>query len=201
MDASAPGRLQVAVGRGESRHGTGPRPQGLPFSDFVQTLRDGLPSGVRLAVAAVGPNTLRLAGRLADTVVLNIGAAPEYVRWAVTEVARGARAAARPQPPVACWFCVRDNDARARRDLAFVLTAPGQGEYLLGAAGLDLAPLQAMRAAYAAARLPGAVAHLPDHWLDRLALPGEREARRARLEEYRLAGMEIAILPLRCAAA
>lgn len=201
LEASAPGRVQVAVGRGEPRHAPGPRPEGPPFTAFLETLRAGLPSGVRLAVAAVGPNTLRLAGRLADTVVLNLGAAPEYVRWAVMQIAHGARDAGRRPPQTACWFCVRDDEARARRDLAFVLTAPRQGEYLIGAVGLDPAPLQAMRAAYAVEGLAGAAAHLPDHWLDRLALPGERDQRRARLEEYRLAGMQIAIVPLHCAAA
>lgn len=201
LEASAPGRLQLAVGRGEPRLGPHPRRDAPPFSAFLETLRDGLPSRVQLAVAAVGPNTLRLAGRLADTVVLNLGAAPEYVQWAVMQIAHGARDARRPLPQTACWFCVRDDEARARRDLAYVLTAPRQGEVLVGAAGLDSAPLHTMRAAYAADGLAGAAALLPDHWMDLLALPGERDQRQARLEEYRLAGMQIAIVPLRCAAA
>src|SRR5205807_1589162 len=45
---------------------------------------------VPLAVAAVGPRNLRLAGAVADIALLNYCAPPEYVAWAVERVREGA---------------------------------------------------------------------------------------------------------------
>lgn len=54
----------------------------------------GLPTGrrqVRLFLAASGPKVLELAGAVADGVLLSAGTSPEFVRWALAHVERGAR--------------------------------------------------------------------------------------------------------------
>jgi 5,10-methylenetetrahydromethanopterin reductase len=51
---------------------------------------------VPIYLAASGPRTLRLAGRIADGVLFQVGADPRLVRWALAQVEAGAREAGRP---------------------------------------------------------------------------------------------------------
>lgn len=82
-------RLVLGVGSGSSasldlvRHG-------------VTELRSRLP-GVPIAMAAVGPRMLRLAGQLADAVVAT-WAMPARVPWIRDQLEAGAHAAGRPAP-------------------------------------------------------------------------------------------------------
>ena len=63
-------------------------------------------------LAAIGPRALRLAGEVADGVLLNAYAPVEYVRWAAAEVRRAAREAGREpgSVDVACMLIVRLTD-------------------------------------------------------------------------------------------
>jgi 5,10-methylenetetrahydromethanopterin reductase len=156
--------------------------------------------------AAMGPRTLRLAGELADGVLLNVGASTEYVRWAVSQVRVGALRAGRGKGDVtiAAWltaYVVRDREEglqKARQWLAGVLSIARQGELLLEHGGFDASILMSIR------QLVGAYPHrgdreaagklVPAEWAERMTLIGDVEEVRRRVEEYREAGVDVPVL-------
>lgn len=158
--------------------------------------------------AAMGPLTLRLAGRLADGVLLNVGASPEYVRWAVSEIRSAATGAGRKPDAVtiAAWlstYVTDDREAglrRAREWLAGVLSIPRQGELLLERGGEDVSVLKGIREHFTAYPHRGdraaAAQYVPLEMVERLAVIGAPEEARARVEEYRAAGVEVPVMGL-----
>jgi 5,10-methylenetetrahydromethanopterin reductase len=110
----APGRVVLTLGRGESAVFTiGARPATTKrLAQSVHALRallagetvswDGGEAritwpacSVPIYLAASGPRTLRLAGRIADGVLFQVGADPRLVSWALAQVEAGAREAGR----------------------------------------------------------------------------------------------------------
>jgi alkanesulfonate monooxygenase SsuD/methylene tetrahydromethanopterin reductase-like flavin-dependent oxidoreductase (luciferase family) len=73
---------------------------------------------VPIMVSATGPRTLRMAGAVADIVMIQVGVNPDAVKWAVDQVRAGAEAAGRDPDEVettlytAMW--VSDDVAEAR---------------------------------------------------------------------------------------
>lgn len=166
-----------------------------------------------LYVVASGPRLLELAGRLADGVVLNVGAHPPVLEAARARVAAGARAAGRPPGTpqiVTFFFCAVDPDgARARARLKPSVTWFGQHfPALCEAAGLPLDPavrraLEAFKADYARYDLVHAdrwaeaareAAFLPDAYVERFALGGTAAEVAARLDALRAFGVDRVIL-------
>lgn len=90
-------RLTLGVGAGSSASLSLVR-------DGVEQLRSALP-GVPIAVAAVGPRMLRLAGEVADVVVAT-WALPDRVAWIRDRVAEGAASAGRRRPRIALYVRV-----------------------------------------------------------------------------------------------
>ena len=139
---------------------------------------------VPLLLAAVGPRTLRLAGALADGVLLNYGAPVEYVGWAVAQLREGALEAGRDPEAIDVYgylfvVCTEDADAARRLDilraqLAELHVEPGQGRWL--------------------AAQVGAPPHWDDAALRRFAVVGTRDECLARIEEYRAAGVRCPVL-------
>lgn len=72
-----------------------------------QSVRWDPVSGVTLALCAEGPKTLRLAGRIADGVVVGSGLLPEVIEDARRQVAAGAAEAGRDAADVKMWFVAR----------------------------------------------------------------------------------------------
>lgn len=76
---------------------------------------------VPVYVAASGPRTLRLAGRVADGVLFQVGADPRLVQWAIDQVEAGAREAGRALADVT--LCARvgcsigDDREQAREEM------------------------------------------------------------------------------------
>lgn len=111
---SSNGRMLVGIGVGESAvRNIGERPASVAdIEEFVLALR-GLLAGeevgyrgkrmrlswsvprVPVYVAASGPRMLRLAGRIGDGVLFQVGARPEAVRYAIDQIAAGAAEAGR----------------------------------------------------------------------------------------------------------
>jgi alkanesulfonate monooxygenase SsuD/methylene tetrahydromethanopterin reductase-like flavin-dependent oxidoreductase (luciferase family) len=112
-----PGRVHVGIGRGDSSV----RTMGIPpartaqLEEYVHALRrllrgQATPLGgcqvalrwlghdpqVPIMMSGTGPRNLRLAGALADRVMLYVGVTPEAVQWALRHVHEGAEAAGRP---------------------------------------------------------------------------------------------------------
>jgi 5,10-methylenetetrahydromethanopterin reductase len=213
LDHVAPGRALLGVGRSERDYveevlGQDWAPS--PLADAVRiarTLLGGRPvdhTGARwsahraappqraaaghevpLLLAAVGPQTLRLAGAEADGVLLNYGASPEYARWAVAQVEAGAREAGRDPGEVDVYgllLCARSDapDAAARLEsvratISGVHAIPDQGRWLSAPTG-------------------GPVQSWDEATLARFALVGTREQCLARIEEYRAAGVRCPVL-------
>ena len=213
LDRLAPGRALLGLGRGDPAHaralGVAPATTSA-LEDALRICRALLDGGdvdhagrrwqarlgpapaharagsrVPLHLAAVGPETLRLAGALADTALLNYGSGPEYVIWAVALVREGAERAGRDpeEVDVAGYVLVARTDQEdsprqveaVRRTVAAVHALPGEGELLAAPSG-------------------GSPSTWTDAELARFAAIGDGEACRARLEEYRAAGLRSIVL-------
>ena len=213
LDRLAPGRALLGIGRGEPAWAAGALELDWTPTPLVDALRIARPvlagrsvdhAGARwsahvepappraaathavpVLLAAVGPRTLRLAGALADGVLLNYGAPVEYVRWAVGEVAAGAVEAGREPSEVDVYGYLlvacrdaEDADHRTdvvRRTLAQLYQLPDQARWLSAPAG-------------------GPPARWDDAALRRFAVVGTRDQCLARVEEYRAAGMRCPVL-------
>jgi 5,10-methylenetetrahydromethanopterin reductase len=123
VDDLAPGRVYIGIGSG----GTGAWHLGYRTASlaqleaYVAALRGLLEEGraewngqpcrlewakrrIPIVLSAHGPQSLRLAGRIADGVVAGLGVTPEVVRGCLALVAEGAREAGRAPDDVAVWF-------------------------------------------------------------------------------------------------
>lgn len=111
-----PGRVALGIGRGDSSV----RTMGLPparteqLEAYVRALRELMAGGatamngaevhmrwleggarIPIMMSGTGPRNLRLAGALADRVMLYVGVTPAAVSWALGHVHEGARSAGR----------------------------------------------------------------------------------------------------------
>lgn len=153
-------------------------------------------------LAAIGAKALRLAGEVADGVVLNAYVSPEYVRWARGEIAAGARAAGRDPAmiDVTCMIVVRlGDDLGALRPtlkprLVRLLAEPHTGETLLETGGFDVGILAGVRDAVAAGDDARAVPLVSDAMVDAFYVCGPAERCRERIAAYRDAGVSEPLL-------
>ena len=123
LDELAPGRVYIGIGAG----GTGVWHLGMKaaklavLEEYVLALRalledgkartraakggwTGPAGGSRSSMSAHGPASLRLAGRVADGVVIGLGVTPEAVRGSLELLAEGAREAGRSVDELDVWF-------------------------------------------------------------------------------------------------
>lgn len=134
-----PGRVVLGIGRGDNSVKTlGQAQVGTSrMADIVPNLRalmagehvvaDGLElhmhwaaqRDVKILMAASGPRNLRLAGALADIVMMQVGVHPDACRWGVEHVRAGAEQAGRDPDEVEITLytamVVSDDLAEARR--------------------------------------------------------------------------------------
>lgn len=153
-------------------------------------------------LAAIGPRALRLAGAIADGVLLNAYVPAAYVPHAVAEVRAGAEEAGRDPDAVdiACMLVVRLTDAPAsmlpqlRARLAGIMAEQHVGELMAEWGGLDLGDLDALRAADASGDREAGAQLIGDEVAEACALVGDAGRIRERIEEYREAGVEHPLL-------
>ncbi len=164
----------------------------------VSPVQKGLP----IYIAAIGPRTLRLAGAVADGVLLNAYSPTGYVRYAVEEVRQAALKAGRDPDAVdiACMLVVRPTEDPKgimdglKRRIVRLLEEPLVGEILLEKGGYDpgiLAPLRA------SAKVEGgrdAVGLVSDEMVESFYVVGPAERWRERIAEYREAGVQLPLL-------
>lgn len=103
-----PGRLLLALGAGFTKKPLSTVRQG------VEMMREALPEGTRLLVAAMGPKMCTLAGEIADGVMLN-WMTPERASWARELVEQGARSAGRDTPPLYGYLRVAVDEKASER--------------------------------------------------------------------------------------
>lgn len=130
VDDVSGGRAFLGVGAGDSAAATiGERPAtAAQLGSYVDTVdrlqRDGAASWggravthtparrrVPIYLAASGPRTIRLAGRIADGVVIATGLTPEIMASARRELAAGARSAGRDPADIDVWWLALVNIA------------------------------------------------------------------------------------------
>jgi 5,10-methylenetetrahydromethanopterin reductase len=111
---------------------------------------------VPIFLAASGPRTLRVAGQIADGVVIRTGIAPAIIRDSIAQVRAGALAAGRDPAAIDMWWWPDVNVADSYRE------AVGEITMSLAAAGNHLS------------RFTTEGKHVPPDLLPRVRLLGER---------------------------
>lgn len=164
----------------------------------VTPVQESLP----IYLAAIGPKALRLAGAVADGVLLNAYVPTSYVRYAVQEIAAAAREAGRDPASIdiACMLIVRLTDDPARMMPALkermvrLLAEPFVGEVLLERGGFDPGILPSLRATAESKGEKAAVDLITDAMVEAFYLLGDAPECRRRIDEYREAGVDNPLL-------
>lgn len=177
LEELAPGRTMVGIGSGDSAaYNVGLK--AVPLAElraYAVAIRDLLATGraeyhgaiarftwsrprVPIFLAASGPRTLRLAGQIADGVVVRTGILPEIIRDSIAQVRAGAREAGRDPDAVEMWWWPDASVASSRRE------AVEEIKMSLAAAGNHLS------------RFTTEGKHVPPELLPRVKALGERYA-------------------------
>jgi 5,10-methylenetetrahydromethanopterin reductase len=133
--------------RGEKFAHDGPA-GAYPYLFMMGEMAERIP----VLLVAIGPKSLRLAGRIADAVVLHTYLTDETVARAVATVRRAAEEAGRDPASVRVWACTGVVEDSIPEDVRLVKTVgrlgsylQGYGEVLVDANGWDRADLQRFR--------------------------------------------------------
>ena len=153
-------------------------------------------------LAAIGKKGLRLAGAIADGVLLNAYVPPSYVKYAVEEIHSAAQEAGRdPQSiDIACMLVVRITDEpetllpTLKKRIVRLLDEAYVGEILLGKGGFDPSILGPLRDSYAKDEGKEAVGLITDEMIESFYLIGSVEKCKERIAEYRQAGVDLPLL-------
>jgi 5,10-methylenetetrahydromethanopterin reductase len=154
---------------------------------------------VPLYLAATGPRAVEYAGEVADGVLLNVCLPNAYVRERKQRLATAARRAGRAPSDTEVAMCIvvspDDDGARgreaARRFLAVYLSLfPNVARET----GLPQAFIHALATAFARGGVDAAAPGISDDVVGLLTAAGTVEDCRRRLDEYRAAGVELAVL-------
>jgi 5,10-methylenetetrahydromethanopterin reductase len=153
-------------------------------------------------LAAIGTQGLRLAGAIADGVLLNAYVPVAYVQYAVDEIRQAAREAGREPSAIdiACMLVVRLTDdpesirPTLKQRLVRLLDEPHVGEILLEKGGFDPAILTPLRASVAAEGGTEALHLVTDEMVDSFYLVGPAARCQERIAAYRQAGVDLPLL-------
>jgi 5,10-methylenetetrahydromethanopterin reductase len=166
------------------------------FSLDSAHLRFQARTGIPVFLSASGPKTLQLAGRVGDGVILLVGLFPEALDWAIAHVVQGAQAAGRPRPHVAVFaYGAIDQDEEAALDSARSIAAwfPQTAPHICDLAGLPAKTVNQVRSAYAGGEFQEAAAaarQLPDSFVRKVALAGDREHATSQIRATLAAGAD-----------
>jgi 5,10-methylenetetrahydromethanopterin reductase len=161
---------------------------------------------VPVYLAAEGPRTLELAGRVADGVIVGLGLTPEVIALSLAALERGARASGRALADLDIWWLAKTNVADTRRGaiepitMALAASANHAFRFTLEGKGVppDLhAPIKGLQREYDAHHheIAGAGnAALTDRWgltdflVDRFAIAGTPDDCAAQIRRALAAG-------------
>jgi 5,10-methylenetetrahydromethanopterin reductase len=229
LDEVAPGRAAIAVGTGNplflKEAGQAMVKPVRAVREFVAALRalwSGEPvhvdgefvklAGARLAftpsapipvyVAAIGPDMLKLAGRIGDGVVLSAGVSTDSVRRSLAACAEAAAAEGRALTDFRragyIFYAVSENGRDAidivRERLAFVMRNKFLAENIK-ASGIAV-DHEAVIAAIARRDIAGAAALVSDEAVDAFGIAGTPAHCMRRLEDFVAAGLDEPVLGL-----
>lgn len=153
-------------------------------------------------LSGIGTKGLRLVGEIADGVVLNAYVPPSYVRYAVKEIRDAATATGRdPQTiDITCMLVMRLTDNPAgmyptlKQRIVRLLEEAHVGEILLDKGGFDPSILPALRETVKKDGEKAAVHFISDEMVDAFYIVGPADHCKARIEEYRQAGVDEPLL-------
>jgi 5,10-methylenetetrahydromethanopterin reductase len=219
LEELAPRRTLLGLGSGDSAvFNIGRRPASLAeLREYAETVRALLTTGtatyhgapatltwkraaVPLYLAASGPKTLRLAGQIADGVVVRTGIAPQIVRDSIAQVEAGAREVGRDPATLDLWWWPDVNVAASYREgveeIKMSLAAAGNHLSRFTTEGKHLPPdllekvkILGQRYAFSSHTLPGSPNNrlieelgLVDYLADRFAAVGTPKDCIAKLE-------------------
>jgi probable F420-dependent oxidoreductase len=157
------------------------------------------PRPVPIVLAALGDEALRVAGEIADGVLMNwIG--PETVPHAVAQVEAGAKRAGRTLDgfEIAAFIrtCVTDAPEAARqslaRDITGYTTVDAYANYFRGSGFAE--DVDAVQAAWKAGDRAGAPGKLSPRLLDALGVVGDEAYCRERIAEFRHSGLTMPVV-------
>jgi probable F420-dependent oxidoreductase len=157
------------------------------------------PRPVPIVLAALGDEAMRLAGEIADGVLMNwIG--PESVPHAIAQVQAGAKRTGRSLDgfEIAAFIrtCVTETAEPARqtlaRDITGYTTVDAYAAYFRASGFAD--EIDAVQAAWKAGDRVGAVARLSPRLLDALGVVGPEGECRARIAEFARAGLTMPVV-------
>jgi alkanesulfonate monooxygenase SsuD/methylene tetrahydromethanopterin reductase-like flavin-dependent oxidoreductase (luciferase family) len=151
------------------------------------------PQDVSIWIAALGPRTMRLAGEIADGVLLN-WCTPERVRQARALADEGALAASRPNSDVTVAVYVRACVGQDEND-----AAPALKQALSQYAAIPHYRRQFELMGFRAEAAAAAEGRVPDELVKALCLFGDAAEARERLDSYRDAGADVPVVyPVPC---
>ena len=169
--------------------------------DYVHQARR--PKAVPIVIGATGDQMLRLAGEIADGVLLNYLVSPSYTRRAMALLADGAARAGRPLENVdrpQLVVCSMDEDRTSALDAARLLVAQylGQQPHIMKASGVpaellaDIARVLTWPASHEQVRRAAAL--VPDDIVQLITASGTPAECRAKVAEYVEAGCTCPVL-------
>lgn len=112
---------------------------------------------VPIFLAAEGPRTLRLAGEVADGVIVGTGLLPEVIADSIERIHEGARAAGRDPEAIEIWFlvkaCLAESQSTALEEIKMALAASAHHAFRFTLEGKRVpaelvAPIERLKAAY-----------------------------------------------------
>ncbi len=222
LDRISGGRFLLGLGRSDRSVIQGR--MGIPYTNPLSTLETtvstlrGLLAGERVGnsrltispeqekppiyLAAIGPKALRLAGAVADGVLLNAYTPTAYVKYAVQEVRQAAEVAGRDPRSVdiACMLTTRlTDDAESiwpglKQRIVRLLAEPQVGEILLEKGGFDPSILTPIRASEEGDDGEHPITLISDDMVESFYLVGSEERCKERIAEYREAGVDLPLL-------
>lgn len=153
-------------------------------------------------LAAIGPQMLKLAGRIADGLVLSSGLTIPYVKQSLQVATKAARESGRNPTMLHktsyIFFIAggdaEDRNAKVRQKLAFLFRNQKISDNLRSS-GLSI-DHEAIMAAVARRDHAQAMALVPEQAVDAFAVAGEPDECRRRLQSYADAGLDEVILSL-----
>ena len=152
-----------------------------------------------LWLGITGPKSMEWAGEVADGVLMNACLPVEYVLRSRELVARGARRAGRDPDAIeiqmAVPTCVMHDSAAAKRGAGrFVALYLSLFPNIARETGVDDALVARIRATFGERGLEAAAELVGDELVGRLAVAGDPGECRARLDEYRAAGVGVPVV-------
>lgn len=153
-------------------------------------------------LAAIGPKALRLAGRVADGVLLNAYVPTRYIEYAVGEIRAAAREAGRDPMAIdiACMLVVRMTDhpeammPALKERLVRLLAEPHVGELLLEKGGFDPGILPPLRGLAEKSGEKSATHLITKSMVESFYVVGNAAHCQERIAAYRNAGVDHPLL-------